>query len=101
MHPQLIQYRTSVDRADENQKLIESVFAELASVRPPGLRYAVLRAPDAVFYHLVTFDSETERSALTGSSSFRAFQAGIRERTADPPRSSEVILVGNYRLLTE
>ena len=38
----IVRYRTKPDRADENQALVEKVFAELDADRPAGLRYATL-----------------------------------------------------------
>jgi len=43
MSTRVIRYRTQPDRADENQKLVEAVFAELAEHQPAGVRYACLR----------------------------------------------------------
>jgi len=99
MKRNLIRYRTHPDRADENQQLIEAVFAELAAAEPEGVRYAALRLPDNSFYHLVFFDSDAEPSKLTALPAFRAFQSGIRDRCAEPPGTSEVTVVGSYRMV--
>jgi len=99
MKRNLIRYRTHSDRADENQRLIEAVFAELAATRPEGVHYVALRLPDDSFYHLVFFDSDTEPSNLTALPAFRTFQAGIRDRCAEPPGTSEVTVVGSYRMV--
>jgi len=37
----LIRYKTKPDLAQENQRLIESVFAELEAKSPDGVRYLV------------------------------------------------------------
>jgi hypothetical protein len=95
----LIHYRTHPDHADENQRLIEAVFAELSASGADGVRYAALRLPDATFYHLVMADDEAARARLTGLGAFRAFQAGLRQRCAEPPVSAPVVLVGGYRIL--
>ena len=39
----IVRYRTRPERADENQALIEQVFAELRATAPAGLRYASFR----------------------------------------------------------
>jgi hypothetical protein len=39
----VIRYRTNPDSADENERLIRSVFAELAEHKPDGLHYAAFR----------------------------------------------------------
>ena len=99
MKRNLIRYRTHSDRADENQRLIEAVFAELAAAQPEGVRYTALRLPDDAFYHLVFLDSDSELSSLTSLAAFRTFQAGVRDRCAEPPRTSEVTVVGSYRMV--
>lgn len=95
----MIRYRTHLDRADENQRLIEAVFAELARVQLEGVRYAAFRLPDATFYHLVIPEDDGARAALTGLNAFRAFQTGARERCADPPAASPVHIVGSHRMI--
>jgi len=39
----VIRYRTKPESADENQRLVEDVYAELAVQDPGGMRYATLR----------------------------------------------------------
>ena len=39
----VVRYQTKPERADENQALIERVFAELNEVHPDALRYASFR----------------------------------------------------------
>jgi hypothetical protein len=95
----LIRYRTHPERADDNQRAVEAVFAELAAAAPPGVRYLVLRLPDATFIHLVTVDDGADASALTRLPAFQAFQAGIRERVIEPPQPSEVTIVGNHGMV--
>ena|SRR5688572_692543 len=99
MKRNLIRYRTHTDRADENQRLIEAVFAELAATRPEGVRYVALRLPDDSFYHLVFSDSDAGLSSLTKLAAFQAFQTGSRDRCAEPPHASEVTVVGSYRMV--
>jgi hypothetical protein len=97
----MIRYRTHSDRADENHRSVEAVFAELAAAAPPGLRYLTLRLPDATFVHVVTYDAGTDPSALTQLPAFQAFQAGVRERCVEPPVRTEATVVGSYRMVAE
>ena len=99
MKTTLIRYRTHAERADDNEALIKAVFAQLEAQRLPGVHYATLRLADATFYHLVAVESEPSRGGLVELPAFKAFQAGIRDRCAEAPVSSEVQLVGNYRML--
>jgi hypothetical protein len=98
MSTRVIRYRTQPDRADENQKLVEAVFAELAERQPAGVRYACLRGPDGSFSHVVTLDDDDAPNPLLELAAFNRFQAGIGERCAEPPVAAEVTVVGSYGL---
>ena len=99
MKQTLIRYKTRPDAADENQRLIEGVFAELQAKSPEGVRYMALRLADGSFLHFVeTGDGDSPLPALDA---FRAFQSGIRARCIEPPQPSEATIVGNYRMLGE
>ncbi|MGI5227297.1 hypothetical protein [Actinoallomurus sp. CA-142502] len=94
----IIRYRTRPEAAEENQRLVEKVFAELRAERPDGLRYATFRLADGVsFVHVVAYEGDGD--PLGASAAFAAFQQGIGDRVAAPPEAGEVTLVGSYRLL--
>jgi hypothetical protein len=101
MKRMIVRYKTKPESADENERLIGAVFRELRAESPEGLRYLVLRLDDASFVHFVTVETEDGDSPLGGLAAFKAFQARIRERCAEPPQSSPARLVGNYRVLDE
>jgi hypothetical protein len=96
----VVRYRPTPDRADENQRLVESVFAELAESRPDGLRYATFRLDDGTFVHIADVEGE---NPLASSAAFAEFQREIGERCAegDGPSPQPATLVGSYRLLTD
>ena len=94
MSTRVIRYRTHPDRADENQRLIEGVFAELAERRPEGVRYASVRSADGSFVHIVTVD--VEPNPLLALASFARFQEGIGERCAEQPAVTELDTIGAY-----
>ena len=97
-----IRYTVQEGRGDENQALIEQVFAELAAKAPAGLRYEAFRLEDGVtFVHVVSHESEEARQALRALPAFRAFQAGIAERCAVAPVRTGLKQVGSYRASTE
>lgn len=100
MQGTLIRYRAAPDRADENQQLIESVFAELHRKRPDGVRYMVLRLADGTFVHFVVRQPD-RTSAITDLAAFKAFQQGIKTRTVEAPQSHEATLVGSYGMLRD
>jgi hypothetical protein len=94
----LIRYRTAADRADENERLIRSVFEELDTKSPDGVQYLVLRTGDGTFFHLVG-DSAEGAKPITRLEAFKTFQQSIRERCVEAPGALEVTVVGNYRTL--
>jgi len=95
----LIRYRTRPDQADENQKRVEAVFAELKARAPQNVRYLVLRGADGRFFHLVGVESGSDASPVTSLPAFSEFQKGLAERIMEPPESSDVTIVGNHRML--
>jgi hypothetical protein len=97
----VIRYRTKPEFADKNAELVAAVFAELKAARPDGTRYLTLRLEDDTFIHFVESTAEDGTSALPKLAAFQAFQAGIRERCAEPPLPKGATIVGNYRMLDE
>src|SRR5690348_15989009 len=95
----VVQYQTRPDAADENQRLVELVYAQLAREDPGGLRYATFRLADGVtFIHLSI--SEGDVNPLTRLSAFAEFQRKIGERCVESPQPLGASLVGSYRFLT-
>jgi hypothetical protein len=96
----VIRYRTKPECADDNERLIRDVFAELAETKPDGVHYAAFRLDDGVsFVHLVQFDGED--NPLRHSAAFAAFQAGIADRCAEGPFPAGAKAVGSYQLMPE
>jgi len=95
-HTVIVRYTTRSDRADENERLIRAVFAELAVSRTPGLDYAAFRLEDGMsFVHVATI--EGDENPLTSLPAFRAFVSGIGDRCIDPPVTTGGSPVGGYR----
>jgi hypothetical protein len=99
MKRMLVRYKTKPESADENQRLIENVFAELRAKVPAGVHYAVLRLPDGSFIHFA--ETADGAPSLPSFAAFQEFQSGIRQRCSEPPQPAEPIVVGNYRMLPE
>lgn len=97
MRTTLVRYRTFDDKADDNQRAIESVFAELSRSVPSGLRYVAMRGPDATFYHLAVADPSAP--ALAELDSFRDFRGGLSARISEPPVSIDLTIVGSHRMV--
>jgi hypothetical protein len=90
----VVRYETRPDAAEENERLVKQVFAELADEDPGGLRYLTLRLADGVtFLHIATVDEED--NPLGRSAAFAAFQEGIAERCSVPPPPSPPTIVGS------
>ncbi|HWM03157.1 MAG TPA: hypothetical protein VNP92_12570 [Actinophytocola sp.] len=98
MNAVLVRYTTRPDTAEENQRLIEQVFAELHATGPAGLRYATFRLDDGVsFVHVVGLDDDVD--PLQQTAAFGEFQTGIRQRVVGQIEPAEATLVGAYRFL--
>jgi|SRR5580700_9571047 hypothetical protein len=96
----VIRYRTKPECADENERLIQKVFAELAAEQPEGLRYASFRLDDGVsFLHIATIDGEV--NPLQASRAFAEFQSNIAERVEEGPIPADATIVGSYRVVSD
>lgn len=91
----VIRYRTKLECADENSRLIKAVFAELAEQEVPDLRYEAFRLDDGVtFVHIATLDSE--RNPLGASPAFAAFQSGLGARLEEGPYPAVATVMGTH-----
>jgi hypothetical protein len=91
----VVRYETTVDSGDENQRLVERVYAELEAEQPDGLRYMTLRLADGVtFVHIALRDPAD--NPLSRTKAFQEFQADLGQRVIAPPRSSDATVVGSY-----
>ena len=94
----VVRYTTKPESAEDNARMIREVFAELASQRPAGLRYAAFRLDDGVsFVHVAELD-DASRNPLAASEAFAKFQAGIAERCAHGPTAADATVIGAYQL---
>jgi hypothetical protein len=94
----VVRYKTKPESADENERLVRQVFAELAQEGPEGLRYASFRLEDGVsFVHIAVVEGED--NPLSASAAFGQFQSGIRDRCVEGPQPSDATVIGNYGLL--
>ena len=93
----VVRYKTHPDRADENQALVEEVFAELHADHPQGLRYTTYRLEDGVsFVHVAEVDTADGVNPLTQTSVFGQFLADIAARCEEPPVAASATVVGAY-----
>lgn len=93
----VIRYTTKPECADENERLIRQVFAELSANDPGGIAYAAFRLADGVsFLHVAVV--EGDHNPLTESAAFAGFQANIADRCVSGPSGTDAAIVGSYRM---
>ena len=81
MHKRLVtRYATkSTEAADENQRRVEGVFAELEANKPGNVSYIVLRLEDGSFVHVSFHDhGDDEVNPISSTAAFAHFQDGAR-----------------------
>jgi galactose-1-phosphate uridylyltransferase len=101
MRTVVVRYETKPDRADENQRLVENVFAELTERKPSNFRYASFRLEDGVsFVHVVVeTDDDSNPISLADIDAFAEFQRGIVDRCVAQPVAQGAVIVGSYRFV--
>lgn len=88
-------YRTTAEAAEENQRLVEAVYAELAQRRPEGLQYATFRLDDGVTFVHVAVGGE---AVLPEMPAFQEFQREFGARLdGGPLDGSNATVVGRYQ----
>ena len=96
----VVRYRTRPECADENQRLVEKVFAELDEMDATGFAYASFRLDDGVsFVHVVVEEDGAVSVSLAEVPAFREFQVGIAERCDEQPVATAATVVGAHRML--
>jgi hypothetical protein len=97
----VIRYKTRPESADENQRLVEDVYTELAARDPGGMRYATLRLEDQVtFIHIFMTDSDDTPNTMGDIAAFAEFQRELAQRCVEQPSAQAATVVGSYRLLS-
>jgi hypothetical protein len=87
----------SGEAADENQKRVEGVFAELAAAKPDNVSYIVLRLADDSFLHVSFHDhTDDEVNPIASTAAFTHFQDGHADRREGDVDQQTAELVGAY-----
>ena len=98
----VVRYKVKPDRVEENQRLVEAVYAELAERAPDGFRYATFLLDDGVsFVHVATVETADGSNPLAQVQAFTDFTRDIGERCDEPPVAQDARLVGSHRLYTD
>ena len=94
----VVRYQAKPERAEENQTLIEAVFADLEARRPEGFSYKVFRLEAGVsFVHVVVEQDAEDPDSLQDVPAFQAFVAGVADRCDVAPVATGATVVGGYR----
>ena len=87
----------SPEAADENQRRVEGVFAELEATTPDNVSYIVLRLADDSFVHVSFHDhGDDEVNPIASTGAFAHFQDGHADRRAGGVDQQTATLVGSY-----
>jgi hypothetical protein len=87
----------SAEAADENQRRVEGVFAELEATTPDNVSYIVLRLADDSFVHVSFHDhGDDEVNPIASTAAFDHFQDGHAQRRAGGVDQQTATLVGAY-----
>ena len=88
---------TSAEAADENQRRVEGVFAELATTKPGNVSYIVLRLADNSFVHVSFHDhGDDEVNPISSTKAFAHFQENHGDRRDGGVDQQTAALVGSY-----
>jgi hypothetical protein len=97
-HATVVRYTTQPGAADENERLIKAVFAQLTEQQPAGLRYVAIRLDDGTsFIHVAVLDDD--HNPLTALPAFGEFVSAINERCTSGPAPGNGTVVGAYGMV--
>jgi hypothetical protein len=98
MKSTVVRYQAKPERAEENRRLIEAVFAQLHDREPEGFTYKVFQLDDGVsFVHVVIEHDVDDPDSLQAVPAFQAFVAGIADRCDVAPLAMGATMIGGYR----
>ena len=87
----------TTEAADENQRRVAGVFAELDTAKPDNVSYIVLRLADDSFVHVSFHDhGDDEVNPIASTAAFAHFQDGHAERREGGVDQQTATLVGAY-----
>ena len=87
----------TTEAADENQRRVAGVFAELDTAKPDNVSYIVLRLADDSFVHVSFHDhGDDEVNPIASTPAFAHFQQDHSERREGGVDQQTAELVGAY-----
>jgi hypothetical protein len=89
-------YTTKAEYAEQNQKNIKNVMADLQKSNHPGINYnACLGSDGKTFTHTAFFKSDEDQKLLNELPSFKHFQEQLKSGGLEvPPKQELLTLVG-------
>lgn len=89
-----VQYTVQAEFAEQNQKNINAVMAELRSINNDNLKYTSYRFSDGkTFMHLVHYNSKEVEHLPSSLESFKHFQKELKENIEVPPKAEDLEVV--------
>jgi hypothetical protein len=103
MRTVVVRYETKPDRADENQRFVEKVFAELAERQPDNFSYVTFRLEDGVsFVHVIVEKGDgSNPTSLADIPAFTEFTRDIADRCVVQPVAQGAQIVGSHRFVPD
>ena len=96
-----VTYTAKAEYAEQNQRNIKNVMADLDKLHHPGVNYNVCLSPDGkTFIHTAFFNSEEDEKILLELPSFKYFQQQLKSSSPEvPPKQEFLSLVGSSKKL--
>jgi hypothetical protein len=91
----VVRYRTRPEAAEENARLVETVYTSLAELELADFHYATYRLADGVTFVHVAHHAGTANPLAT-LPAFAEFQRDLAQRCVEQPVPSEATVVGSY-----
>ena len=94
-----VTYTAKSEYAEQNQKNIKNVMADLQQLHHPGINYnSCLSADGKTFIHTAFFNSDEDEKVLLELPSFKYFQQQLKSSGPEvPPKQELLSLVGSSR----
>ncbi len=90
----VVRYRVKPESLDENIRLVQAVYEELAEAQPEGLGYSTYKVDDRSFVHVAVIEGAD--NPLNDVAAFLAFSEEVAQRCEDGPLVMHGTLVGVY-----
>jgi hypothetical protein len=97
----VVRYETKPECAEENERLVAKVYAELQEIAPDGFSYATFRLDDGVTFVHIARDAGTSGFALADVAAFKDFVSAVADRCVVPPVALNANVVGSYHFFRD